>query len=345
MFDDALLESSPACMPVLRARHWVVALATGTSSFLGALLLLPWLVITAKTSALVVPAVILGVFSTCYVLALCYVWVDATRRGLQRGMWCALTLALNLPGFLVYLFYSGVKTGNWRRAAMPLAYLGEGILVGVLILVPLVYTEALPKSFLIEVLTSPLPPPPPGPPVRASAPGRKVPHVVLDPMTTPVNIPQGITPLTEQPPLPEGAANPGPWVPGGIPPEGQGGFPPGVVGSVPWGTTPPPPPSPRPARPQIVRVGGQVIAAKLIYGPKPAYPELARRAHVQGTVLLQAIIGRGRNRPGAEVLSGHPWLVRAALDAVKQWRYQPTLLNGEPVEVLTEISASFVLAE
>jgi protein TonB len=98
-------------------------------------------------------------------------------------------------------------------------------------------------------------------------------------------------------------------------------------------------------QPHLYRVGGDVIAARALYHPPPAYPQLALIARVQGTVTMQAIIGKDGAIQDLQVLSGPPLLVRAALDAVKTWRYQPTLLNSEPVEVLTEIDVKFTLGE
>lgn len=100
----------------------------------------------------------------------------------------------------------------------------------------------------------------------------------------------------------------------------------------------------RPAAPSgPVRVSNGVQAAKLIVGPKPAYPPLARTARAQGTVRIQAIIQRDGTIGHLQVLSGPPLLVNAAIEAVQKWRYQPTLLNGEPVEVITEIEVNFAL--
>ncbi len=92
-----------------------------------------------------------------------------------------------------------------------------------------------------------------------------------------------------------------------------------------------------------IRVGGQVQAKRLVSNPPPAYPPVARMARIQGTVRLEAIIGKDGTVQDLKVIEGHPLLVPAALDAVKQWRYEPTLLNGEPVEVDTEIDVNFVL--
>jgi protein TonB len=83
--------------------------------------------------------------------------------------------------------------------------------------------------------------------------------------------------------------------------------------------------------------------AKLLVQPKPLYPQIAKVAGVQGTVVLHAIVSRDGSIQSLQVVSGHPMLVNAALDAVRQWRYKPTLLNGEAVEVDTGINVNFVL--
>jgi periplasmic protein TonB len=104
--------------------------------------------------------------------------------------------------------------------------------------------------------------------------------------------------------------------------------------------TPPSPPSNTAKR---IKLGGQVQAAKVISQPSPIYPALARQARIQGNVILHAVLDQNGRVSELHVISGHPLLVQAALDAVKQWRYQPTLLNNEPVEVDTTITVTFVL--
>ena len=98
--------------------------------------------------------------------------------------------------------------------------------------------------------------------------------------------------------------------------------------------------------PRRVRVGGSVQATRLITHVKPLYPEHARQADIQGTVLLQAVISKEGVLLGVKALNSlvDPELVDAALAAVSQWRYEPTLLNGEPVEVATDIVVNFRLA-
>jgi protein TonB len=87
-----------------------------------------------------------------------------------------------------------------------------------------------------------------------------------------------------------------------------------------------------------------VEQAKLIFKPTPEYPPLAKVARIQGVVRLEAIISRDGTVQDLKVMSGHPLLVKSALEAVQRWRYQPTLLNGEPVEIITEIDVNFTLA-
>jgi protein TonB len=86
------------------------------------------------------------------------------------------------------------------------------------------------------------------------------------------------------------------------------------------------------------------MMAKLIHQVTPPYPPLARQTGISGTVVLQAIIGRDGCIRDLQVLSGHPLLIPAAVDAVRQWLYQPTTLNGSPVEVLTTVEVRFVLS-
>jgi protein TonB len=106
----------------------------------------------------------------------------------------------------------------------------------------------------------------------------------------------------------------------------------------PHSTTPPAPQAP-------LRVGIGVEAAKLVFGPKPVYPPLAKQARISGTVMLAALISADGHIRNLRVISGHPMLVQAAIETVRQWIYHPTLLNGEPVEVLTDIQVNFSLMQ
>jgi protein TonB len=97
--------------------------------------------------------------------------------------------------------------------------------------------------------------------------------------------------------------------------------------------------------PARIRVGGGVQQNMLISQPPPVYPPLAKQAGVQGVVKLSATIAKDGTMQHLEVISGHPLLIPAAMDAVQQWVYKPTLLNGQPVEVVTQIDVTFTLAQ
>ena len=136
-------------------------------------------------------------------------------------------------------------------------------------------------------------------------------------------------------------------VPGGVAGGALGGVLGGILGSVPSAAPPPPKKeAPKAApRPSIIPVGGRVQNAKLIRNPQPVYPQIAKSARIAGTVELSAIIGEDGHIQQLQVVSGHPLLRQAAMDAVKQWVYQPTLLNEQPVKVSTTIDVIFSLSQ
>ncbi len=210
----------------------------------------------------------------------------------------------------------------------------------VLILIPLIYTEALPRTMLTTLLVAPPPPPPPPPPPVAAQVVRVKPVERLmqaGKLVSPRAIPKEIAIIKEEELPPDVGIGVTGGVPGGVPGGQAGGVIGGVIGGV-VGNVPPPPKAM-----QRIRQGGNVQAARLINRVQPTYPPLARQARIQGTVRLHAIIAKDGTVQQLEVLSGHPLLVQSALDAVRQWRYQPTLLNGEPVEVDTTIDVIFSL--
>ena len=87
------------------------------------------------------------------------------------------------------------------------------------------------------------------------------------------------------------------------------------------------------------------MQASLVSQVKPVYPPLARQARVSGVVILEAVIGKDGSVAEIKVISGHPLLQQAAIDAVSQWKYKPTLLNGEPVEVVTTVTVNFAFQQ
>jgi len=126
-------------------------------------------------------------------------------------------------------------------------------------------------------------------------------------------------------------------VPGGIPGGSMGGVIGGIISSTPVAV-------PKVATPQRVRVSQGVTQGLLIRKIQPNYPPLARQARIQGSVLLQAEISKDGTIENLRLISGHPMLAPAAIEAVKQWKYKPYILNGEPVEVETQITVNFTLS-
>lgn len=226
------------------------------------------------------------------------------------------------------------------------------LMIGVAILIPLIYTDTLPKATLTSFLVAPPPPPPPPPPPVAAAPVKvvKVAPRQFDAgrLMAPKTIPKEIAMIKEEElPPPSASAGVVGGVPGGVPGGAPGGVIGGIIGSVPSAAPPPPPPVKQeaPPPPQRIRVGGNVQAANLIRKITPQYPPLAKQARVQGVVKFQAIIGKDGTIQNLQLLGGHPLLVPSATEAVKQWMYKPTLLNGEPVEVVTQIDVNFTLSQ
>src|SRR6202142_3670401 len=214
-------------------------------------------------------------------------------------------------------------------------------ILGILILIPLIYTEALPKETLTTFLVSPAPPPPPPPP--AAAIQRIVKPVVRlihnGQMMAPTVIPKKVEMIKEEEMPPDvGAVGVVGGVPGGVPGGQAGGVLGGIIGGSGGGMPPPPK-----ATPQRIRVGGNVGAPRLSRQAPPVSPPIAKTAPISGTVILHAVIAKDGTIQNLDYVSGPPLLMKNAMDAVRQWRYSPTLLNGEPVEVDTTISVVFTL--
>lgn len=246
--------------------------------------------------------------------------------------------------------FDPIFNGNIARTRRPLAvalsFAGQVLLVAVAVLVPILRPEGMVLGGLLHVITAPPARGEPGP-IKQKAGARTAaantgPHVFADrTFRWPEKVPAGILPVQDEPPANLSAGIAGPAIPG-------------ATDGVPWstGTGPaqirkPAPEKPvQPAAaipPPRVRVGGVVQAAKIMRQVMPVYPPPARAAHISGTVRIEAVIDRDGTIQSLQVMSGHPWLAQAALDAVRQWIYQPTLLNGEPVEVLTQIEVNFKL--
>ena len=235
------------------------------------------------------------------------------------------------------LIESGRRFKTKRRFTV-ISFLLQALLLGVLVLIPLIYTDALPKQQLMTFLVAP-PPPPPPPPPPAAAPIKVVKiQSELDngQLRTPTKIPQKVQMIKEEdaPPPAMGGVMGG--VVGGVP----GGSAGGVIGGIINSATN----IPRVAVPQRVRVSQGVSSGLLIKKIQPNYPPLARQARIQGQVVLQAEISKDGSIQNLQLISGHPMLAPAAIEAVRQWRYKPYLLNGEPVAVETQVVVNFTLS-
>jgi protein TonB len=238
------------------------------------------------------------------------------------------------------LMESGGKLKTKRGATTIIAFILEVLFLFVLVLLPLIFTEALPTKQLMTMLTAPPPPPPPPPPPAAAPVVVKKIQSELDngQLRTPTAIPKKVEMIKEDEAPAAGPSGVVGGVPGGVPGGAMGGVLGSVMSSVPTAV-------PKAATPTRVRVSQGVTQGLRIHMVQPNYPPLARQARIQGTVVLEAVIGKDGSITGLHVISGHPMLTNAALEAVKEWRYKPYFLNGEPVEVVTTINVNFTLSE
>jgi protein TonB len=208
------------------------------------------------------------------------------------------------------------------------------IAILIMILIPLIYTEALPTQMITTFLVAPPPPPPPPPPAQVVKVQKIETELENGQLKTPTKIPQKIKIVKEE------EAPPSTGVIGGV----AGGVPGGALNGVLGGILNSAGNGPKLAAPQRVRVSQGVVEGNLIRRVEPVYPPIAKTARIQGTVILHAIISKTGNIENLQVVSGHPMLTAAALDAVRQWKYKPYMLNGEPVEVDTTVTVNFTLS-
>ena len=237
------------------------------------------------------------------------------------------------------LIESGNRFKTKRLSTTILSFTLQVLLICVLILIPLIYTDALPKTQLMTFLVAPPPPPPPPPPPAAAAVKvvKMVSEVVNGELRQPSKIPNKVQMIREDEAPPDLGAG---GVPGGVP----GGIPGGSAGGVIGGILSSTAAVPKVATPQRVRVSSGVSTGLLIKKVTPNYPQLAKQARIQGSVVLQAEISKEGTIQNLQLISGHPMLAPAAIEAVKQWRYKPYLLNGEPVAVETQVVVNFSLS-
>ena len=228
------------------------------------------------------------------------------------------------------------------------SFIMQSIMVAVGVVIPLIWTNTLPATQLMAYFVAPPPPPPPPPPAAIIKVQKIIPKEfdagkLLQPKAIPKNV--AIIKEDDTPP-PAAIAGVIGGVPGGVPGGSLGGVIGGIISAAP--VAPPPPPkveAPKAAAPQRIRVGGNVQKAMQLFTPSPLYPPLAKQARISGVVRLNAVISKEGTIEQLTAVSGHPLLIPSALDAVKKWRYKPTLLNGEPVEVITQIDVNFTLTQ
>lgn len=212
----------------------------------------------------------------------------------------------------------------------------QALAVGGVLLLPLFYTEGLPRLAILAPILAPAPlqaaPPAqshPNPPSTAQS------NLMGTRLVAPPHIPQDVIMLTETVPPPP--VDPTTIGVGRGNPQGRGTVFNSILGSD-LSVAPPPPPAVHHAP------VSHMMEGNLVHRVQPDHPPLARQVRVQGQVILGAIISREGTIENLQVLSGHPMLIPAAVDAVRQWRYRPYVLNGEPVEVETRVTVNFVLS-
>jgi protein TonB len=229
---------------------------------------------------------------------------------------------------------------NRRALTLPVSLSVHAMMIASILLVPLLSHETLPdpaagvRVFFAEPAAMPPPPPPPAARPAAVSRPAAVPASLraasfVAPIETPVEVPTddgfdlGV----------EGGQ------PGGV----EGGVPGGVVGGVVGGL--PDLPAPPPAAPRVVRVGGDVKPPAKIKHVDPLYPPLARLANIEGTVILECVINPLGQVVDIKVLRSWPMLDGAAVEAVRQWRFTPTLMNGIPVSAVMSVTVRFTLSQ
>lgn len=242
------------------------------------------------------------------------------------------------------LFESAERRKTHRPVTVVSSVLAHGLVIGVLVLIPLLQMQAVPIPRIdmslwvpkfehqteIELVA-------PKNPVRSQV------EVDPDAVIAPESIPSEITYVIDPPsiaPMNPAGADGGDAVRSLLREITNGEAEQGSRQLLPPA---PPVPPPAPVEPQPIRRGGSLQQADLIHQVLPSYPPLARQARIQGVVVLEAVINKEGAIETLRVVSGHPLLNQAAIDAVKQWMYRPTLLNGEPVAVITTITVSFSL--
>jgi protein TonB len=231
-----------------------------------------------------------------------------------------------------------------KSLKMAASFLIHAGVIAALLVIPVYFAASTISTKNLEptyVFTPPpvhLAPPPPAAAAVAPRTAPTIPQIVKTaPLVAPREIPKQTAAAASSVQAPVVADDAG--LVGGVP----GGVPGGVLGGI-LGSTGPATIAPPTNAHGIVRVGGNVKPPELIEDVQPEYPVIAEKAHVQGTVVIDAVIDTTGRVVSEHAVSGPGLLIPAALAAVQQWRYQPTILNGQPVELAMEVTVSFNLS-
>jgi periplasmic protein TonB len=242
------------------------------------------------------------------------------------------------------MFADSVLESSWaqrsRRSWTTLSSFGlQALLLVLLMLLPILKPVALPflKPLSAPVSLAPFRGVPLAPQMsHATAPvtSNFSNHVLMEPSRIPILVQN-----PSEPEAPPQAGPSGPYIPGTT---GLGGDPNGVLNGITniGNTVAPQPPPPVVHQLRI----SHMMEGNLLVRVQPVYPQIARNARVQGRVVLAAVISKDGAIENLRVIEGHPMLVNAAIEAVKQWRYRPYVLNNEPVEVETQVTVNFLLS-
>lgn len=248
----------------------------------------------------------------------------------------------------VLLEENHMKTRSRTLSGAVAVLLHVGVVAGV-ILTGLYFADPLNiKQYASVILVAPPPPPPPPPAATDAVIKPKVVHHMLmnaGKLFAPTVIPKRIAKIKEPPLSQESFGGVAGGVPGGVPGGQLGGVLGGVIGGVlDTAARPvPPPPSVKPNVP--LPVGGRIRQPKVIVKVLPKYPALARDAHIQGQVRIDAVLDEQGNVVEMKVVSGQPLLYQAALNALQQWKYEPTYLNDRPIAVRLIVTINFQLGQ
>ena len=263
-------------------------------------------------------------------------WVPALQAEEEKQLPVRSHLQRKEVGDIFYLIEP--RPRNPWAAIGSLAFLS--VLLLALIVIPLFRTDPLPKRETLTMLYL-------QPPSAAGSNSTKLqaPKLASAYIPTSTGITAPAPKTQEAPPTPVGTTT---GMPGGVPGGVVGGVPDGVLSEM-LNRAPSVPvlaksPIPTPTPVKRTRIASRVAEANLIHDVTPQYPPEAGRAHLEGTVVLMAVIGKDGSVRDVRVESGLPILAQAAIDAVKQWRYKPYLIDGEPAEVDSRITINFTVS-